>query len=261
MKQLAAVGGPVVVDVEPDMWGYLEPSGLMQSVSVASSGDPDLASLPNTAAGLQQAYVTLRNIYAPKVILAAHVSTWLWNTSTDCSVNVASIAANDADFMTGANWDLYFTDIAYGDAGAPRGTWWDANNVACPNFSVLNSWAAAFTKDAGKRVVLWQTPAGNTIYDTDNNTAWHYQDNRAQYWLQNYPGDGHLAALATAGVVGILFTGGEPSPTDIYDAAGDGTTNPPAINGNTAKSTVRDDDGGGLRAWTLNYYTQPLALQ
>jgi hypothetical protein len=67
--------------------------------------------------------------------------------------------------------------------------------------------------------------------------------------------------LAKAGVIGILFTGGEPTPTDIYDAAGDGTTNPPAINGNTAKSTVGDDDGGGLRAWTLNYYSKPLALQ
>jgi hypothetical protein len=261
MKQLAAVGGPVVVHIEPDMWGYLEPGGLHQSVSVASSGNPDLASLPDTAAGLQQAYVTLRSKYAPNVILAAHVSTWSWNTSTDCSLNVASVAATDAAFMTGANWDLYFTDIAFGDAGAPRGTWWDANNTKCPNFNVLNSWATAFTKNTNRRLVLWQTPAGNTIYDTENNSAWHYQDNRAQYWLQNYPGDGHLAALAKAGVIGILFTGGEPTPTDIYDAAGDGTTNPPAINGNTAKSTVGDDDGGGLRAWTLNYYSKPLALQ
>ncbi|MBV8356942.1 MAG: hypothetical protein JO189_03265 [Deltaproteobacteria bacterium] len=260
MKQLAAVGGSVVVDVEPDMWGYLEPRGLSQSVSVASSGNPDLASLPNTAAGLQQAYVTLRDKYAANVILASHVSTWFWNTNTNCSLNVVSIAATDAAFMAGANWDLYFTDIAFGDAGAPGGTWWDATNTKCPNFNVLNSWATAFTKNTGARLVLWQTPAGNTIYDTDNNTAWHYQDNRAQYWLQNFPGDGHLAALANAGVIGILFTGGESTPTDIYDAAGDGTTNPPAINGNTAMSTVPDDDGGGLRTWTLKYYSKPLAL-
>ena len=52
----SAVGGTVVVHVEPDMWGYLEPGGLKQSVSVASSGNTDLASLPNTAGGLQQAY-------------------------------------------------------------------------------------------------------------------------------------------------------------------------------------------------------------
>src|SRR6516162_9273796 len=120
------------------MWGYLEPGGLKQSVSVASSGNTDLASLPNTAVGLQQAHITLRNKYAPNVILAGHVSTWSWNTSTNCSLNVASIAATDAAFMTGGNWDLYFTDIAFGDAGAPRGAWWDASNATCPNFNMLN---------------------------------------------------------------------------------------------------------------------------
>src|SRR6516162_3617938 len=78
------------------MWGYLEPGGLKQSVSVASSGNTDLASLPNTAVGLQQAYITLRNKYAPNVILAGHVSTWSWNTSTNCSLNVASIAGPEA---------------------------------------------------------------------------------------------------------------------------------------------------------------------
>jgi hypothetical protein len=202
----------------------------------------------------------LRNKYAPNVILAAHVSTWSWNTSTNCSLNVASIAATDAAFMTGGNWDLYFTDIAFGDAGAPRGAWWDASNATCPNFNMLNNWATAFTNAIKKRLVLWQTPAGNTVYDTENNSAWHYQDNRAQYWLQNYPADGHLASLTNAGVIGILFTGGEPNPTDIYDAAGDGTTNPAAINGNTAKSMVSDDDGGGLRTWTLHYYSNPLTL-
>jgi hypothetical protein len=103
------------------------------------------------------------------------------------------------------------------------GTWWSATNTPCPNFNVLNNWGAAFTTSVGKRLVLWQTPARNTVYRSVNNTPWHYQDNKAQYWLQNYPSDGHLAALANSGIIGILFTGGEPSPTDIYDAANDGT--------------------------------------
>jgi len=111
-----------------------------------------------------------------------------------------------------------------------------------------------------KRLVLWQTPAGNTVYDSENNTAWHFQDNHAQYWLQNYPGDGHLAALANAGIIGVLFAGGEPNPTTIYDAAGDGITNPGPIDGNATQSTVADDDGGALRAWTNAYYNAPLTL-
>jgi hypothetical protein len=266
MKQIAAVGSsPVVVHVEPDMWGYLEqdndnPAAL--PASVASSGNKDVAAYPNTVAGFGQALIHLRNLYAPNVILAANVSVWAWNTSTNCSLSVTSIAAKDVAFMTGiGDWDMYFTDIAYGDAGAPRGTWWDEKNVTCPNFNVLVNWATAFTTGAKKPLVLWQTPVGNTVFDTCNNTAWHYQDNRAQYWLQNYPSDGHLSALANAGVIGILFTGGEGDPTDIYNAAGDGITNPVPTNGNIAVSTVPDDDGGALRAWTLEYYENPLALK
>ncbi len=247
MKQLAAVGGPVVVQVEPDLWGYLEPGGLNASVSVVTSGNKDVASYPNTVAGFGHALTHLRDLYASNVILAATVSAWSWNTSTNCSLNVASIAQNDAAFMSGSGtWDLYFTDIAYGDAGGPNGTWWDAGNTSCPNFSVLNKWASAFTTATGKRLVLWQTPVGNTAYRTDNNAAWHYQDNRVQYWLQGYPGDGHLAALANAGVIGVVFDGGEPNPTTIFDAANDGVTNPAAINGNSTMSTVAADDGGLL---------------
>jgi hypothetical protein len=253
-----------VVHVEPDLWGYLEQSNdnpAAISASVAASGDRDLVSYPNSVAGFGQALLHLRDLYAPNVLMAANVSTWAWNTSTDPKLNVAAIAQNDANFMGGiGNWDLYFSDIAYGDSGAPRGTWWDPTNDTAPNFNMLIDWATAFTSDVHKRLALWQTPAGNTVYDSDNNTAWHYQDNRAQYFLQNYPADGHLAALASAGVIGILFTGGEPNPTDIYDAAGDRTTNPAAIDGNTTKSTVADDDGGALRTWTKAYYAHPLTL-
>src|SRR5947209_7776595 len=101
------------------------------------------------------------------------------------------------------------------EAGAPRESWWDATNASALNFDMLMHSATAFTSDVHKRPVLWQVPAGNTVYDRDNNTRWHYQDNCAHYFLRNYPGDGHLAALASAGVIGILFSGGEPGPTDI----------------------------------------------
>jgi len=59
---------------------------------------------------------------------------------------------------------------------------------------------------------------------------------------------------------GTTFTLYDRLTANIYDAAGDGTTNPAAINGNTAKSMVSDDDGVGLRTWTLHYYSNPLTL-
>jgi hypothetical protein len=266
MQQLHQYGGPALVHVEPDMFGFLQTlngNPALLTASVASSGDSNVAGYPNTVAGFGQALLHLRDLYAPNVIMAAHVSTWGWNTSTSSTLNVAQIAKNDAAFMTGlGNWDLFFTDItdrdaAYyqlvvGDGGAH---WWDATNQKYPNFNRLNAWAGAFTAAAQKRLVIWQLPIGNTLMRTCNNTKSHYQDNREQYWLENYPNNQAISALAQAGVVGLLFGSGQPGTTANYDAAGDGITNPAPLNGNSAVSAYADDDGGLLRLNVGKYYS------
>jgi hypothetical protein len=266
MQQLHQYGGPALVHVEPDMFGFLQTlnaNPALLTASVASSGDSNVAGYPNTVAGFGQALLHLRDLYAPNVVMAAHVSTWLWSTSTNPSLNVTQIAQNDAAFMTRlGNWDLFFTDItdrdaAYyqlvvGDGGAH---WWDATNQKYPNFNRLDAWAGAFTAAAHKRLVIWQLPIGNTLMRTCNNTKSHYQDNREQYWLENYPNNQTINALAQAGVVGLLFGSGQPGTTANYDAAGDGMTNPAPINGNTAVSAYADDDGGLLRLNVGKYYS------
>jgi hypothetical protein len=265
LKQLHQYGGAAVVHVEPDMFGYLEQlngNPALINASVASSGNADIAAYPNTVAGFGQALLHLRDLYAPNVIMAAHVSTWMWDLSTDASLNVAQIAKNDAAFMTGlGNWDLFFTDVADRDAayyqfveGDGGAHWWDATNQKYPNFTRLNTWAAAFTSAAKKRLVIWQIPIGNTVMDTCNNTNFHYQDNREQYWLSNYPNNQAISELAQAGVIGLLFGAGNSGTTQNYDAAGDGITNPKAINGNSSVAAYPDDDGGLLRLHVGNYY-------
>jgi hypothetical protein len=265
LKQLHTYGATAVVHVEPDMFAYMQqlsgnPAAI--SASVASSGNTDVAGYPNTLAGFGQALLHLRDLYAPNVIMAAHVSTWLWGLSTDPSINVAQYAQNDAAFMTAlGNWDLFFTDVSDRDAGYYQyvmndggAHWWDASNQKYPNFNRFNTWAAAFTTAAHKRLVIWQIPIGNTIMDTSNNTNFHYQDNREQYWLQNYPNSQAMSALAQAGIIGLLFGAGNSGTTENYDAAGDGITNPAPINGNTRVSAYSDDDGGLLRLNVGNYY-------
>jgi hypothetical protein len=265
MQQLHQYGGAAVVHVEPDLFGYLEslnssPAAL--GASVASSGVADVSAYPNTVAGFGAALLHLRDLYAPNVVLAAHVSTWMWSLSTSASLDVASIAKKDAAFMTGlGNWDLFFTDISDRDAayyqyvqGDNGAHWWDATNQKYPNFNRLNTWAAAFTSAAQKRLVIWQVPIGNTVMAAMNNSNYHYQDNREQYWLQNYPNNQAISQLAQAGVIGLLFGAGNGGTTQNYDAAGDGVTNPGPINGNTRTSSYSDDDGGLLRMNVGNYY-------
>jgi hypothetical protein len=265
LKQLKQYGGTAVVHVEPDMFGYLEQlngNPALLAAAVASSNNADVAGYPNTVAGFGQALLHLRDLYAPNVIMAAHVSTWNWSLSTSASLNVTTIAQQNATFMTGlGNWDLFFTDISDRDAGYYQyaegdggAHWWDLTNQKYPNFNRLNTWAAAFTTASGKRLVIWQIPIGNTLMDTENNKNWHYQDNREQYWLQNYPTNTAMSALAKAGVIGLLFGSGASDNSSNFDSAGDGITNPAPINGNSEVSSYSDDDGGLLRLNVGNYY-------
>ena len=54
---------------------------------------------------------------------------------------------------------------------------------------------------------MWQVPVGNQYYDTENNSAGHTQDNKAQYIL------GHIADFANAGIIGVLFGPAMAAPT------------------------------------------------
>ena len=46
--------------------------------------------------------------------------------------------------------------------------------------------------------MVWQIPLGNTKMRAKNNTWGHYQDNRAEWFLED-PGGTHLALGATPG--------------------------------------------------------------
>src|SRR5258707_9297381 len=85
----AAGGQPVLVVVEPDLWGFIEQAAVRAGsnssanvpASVASAGNAALAGLPNTAQGFALALLTLRARYAPNAVLALHASPW--GTLTD----------------------------------------------------------------------------------------------------------------------------------------------------------------------------------
>ena len=106
--QRAAGSTTVVLHVEPDLWGYIEQASTGDDAttipaSVASSGDATLAGLPNNAAGFAQAVVRLRDLYAPNVLLAYHLSVWGTNcrhraTRTAPNAQVDELAGRAADF-------------------------------------------------------------------------------------------------------------------------------------------------------------------
>jgi hypothetical protein len=252
----------VVLQVEPDMWGYGEQ---------VAKGD-DAATVPvarvGTLAGLAKRVVAIRDNNAKNVLLAYHASGW--GTGVDLSINDPSLERTDALAKKaarfyrslGAKFDLTFTDWSDRDAafkraiyGAGPEAWWTRSDRRRA-LRFIRGYSSA----AGQRVVVWQIPLGNTIMRAMNNTWGHYQDNHAQ-WLLGRDGQAHLVALRDAGAIGFLFGGGAEGTTCACDARGDGRTDPAPINGNDRRSYSANDDGGYFRHRARIYYERPVPVE
>src|SRR5262249_24391015 len=97
---------PVVVHVEPDLWGYLE-----------QANDTALASQ------FAQTWIALRNQPSPNAIISHHSTRWGTNTHTVYDKpsygTVRAYAAKSASFYKSlhAKFDLSFEDFSDRDAG------------------------------------------------------------------------------------------------------------------------------------------------
>jgi hypothetical protein len=255
-----------VLHLEPDLWGYVEQASRNNDAStvpalVSAAGMPELSGLPDTAAGLAQAVKRLRDRYAPRVMLAYHLS--VWGTKVDIALSdpppaqVRALGLEAAAFYRSlhTHFDLTFAEFSdrdagfkqkiYGDGGA---SWWNAADFA-RNVHFLSTYSRA----ARQRIAMWQIPLGNRQMRAENNTWGHFQDNRVE-WLLGAHSAKHLAAYRRAGVIAFLFGGGADGTTCACDAQHDGITNPPAIDGNNRTSLNADDDGGLFRELARRFY-------
>lgn len=262
MQKCAEFNKRVIVHVEPDLSGYMQQqhgsNPANAPVAVASSGFAEATGLPNNAIGFAQLLVKMRDLYAPKVLLAWHVSNWATNKDAVSKYNdPVALGKQVVDFYSAlhANYDLLFFDPSdrtaayYEILRGNKNHWWD--DAA---FIRQRQYIATITGATGKKAMLWQMPIGNTLYRSMNNTAYHYQDNKAQYFLQS-GNSVHIKEYVDAGVIGILFGPGIKGDTTNYDLAKDGVTNPVPINGNNLEAKYADDDGGFLRVSASAYYT------
>ena len=257
----------VVLQVEPDMWGYVQQAAsgdnaTSVSASVASSGMSELSGLPNNMSGFAKAVVKLRDLYAPNVKLGYHLS--YWGTGTDPLYSKPSDAPStswrDARLPSTTRSLRTSTSASPSSATATPPSTSTSTATRTPGGPPLTSPATCATsptspRATGKRIVMWQIPLGNTKMLAMNNTWGHYQDNRPEWLLDDGAGARvNLQAYVNAGVVAFLFGGGAGGTTCACDADGDGVTNPAAINGNSGVSLSADDDGGYFRAKAKAYY-------
>jgi hypothetical protein len=186
----AAAGGPVVLHLEPDLFGYIEQHASANDASrvpaaVASTGIAELRGIPDTAAGFAQAVLVLRRDYARNVIVGYPIS--IWGTGKDIhlshpsSSEVDIMAAEAAAFYRSlhADFDVTFTELTDRDAGYAQtvngesGAWW--NGV---DYSHDLRFLRGYHQRVPQPIVMWQIPLGNTVSPIVNNTPYHYRDNK-----------------------------------------------------------------------------------
>jgi hypothetical protein len=265
-QRAGSSGTPVVLQVEPDLWGYVQVQGGDDAsavpAQVAGSGMDELKGLPNTAAGVAQGVKRLRDTYAPNVLLGYPVS--VWGTGKDIAVSnegdeaVDVLGARSARFYRSlhTSFDTVFAEFADRDSGravkrdgrSADAAWWDA-----ADFARFARYLGVVHRKVRRPVVLWQIPLGNTLYRAMDDSPHHYADNRVQ-WLLGGNAREHLKPYIDAGVVALLFGSGQSDGTCACDAAGDGVTNPPPNGTATRQSLSADDDGGYFRSRVNAYY-------
>ncbi len=255
MQRLGEQDVPVVVHVEPDLWGYAQQrrgdDPAATKAAISASRVSELAGLPNDLPGFARAWLRLRDRYAPKVVLGYALS--IWGTNKDIAISnepdaaVDQLAGRAAQFARRAapRFDVTFGEFndrtsGYARArGAGPEAWWDE-----ADFRRHVRFLRTFHAQERRPIVLWQIPLGNTVMRSMDNSSRHYQDNRVQWLLAPRGNYAHLRAYRAAGAVAFLFGSGQGDDTHASDAAGDGVTNPPPINGNRRRATSADDDGG-----------------
>ena len=279
LDQARTYGKPVIVQVEPDLWGYLEQKAgscgkaSCVSAAVASSGYADVAAFPNTVQGFAEALLHLRDKYAPNVIMAIHASCWgsgadVCNYPTSLT-DTASHAAQDAAFLASAgisgqpggasSWDLVFTDTSDRDAGYYQYVYGNSHTLVgshqhdaaqlrqLPHLAGRHQQRApAGASCCGRR--RWATSTSRrrttptaTTRTTARSTSWATARLRPPERLRQRR-RGRPALRRRRG-----------RATTNTDAKGDGMTNPAPVNSfqcnacNTHVSQYSDDDGGYLR--------------
>ena len=219
--RINALGTPVLVNLEPDFWGYVwsqapnhDPAQLAASVN----NQQECSWLPNTAAGIGMCLVSMGRWHAPKALLGFPPSFWT-GTPDVIGKEMQAVGANQADFIVAQAGDRdagCLEAAAVGECMGRTGPFYlDENNVQTPNFHQEQNKVAAY-RDAlgnGLPILWWQTPLG-VPSDTPGGTPNHYRDNHVDYMLRNPWEYGGLHTFA------IVFGGGGVYSTNINTDGG-----------------------------------------
>jgi len=212
---------PVLVNLEPDFWGYVyaqAPNHDATQMPAVVNNQPECSWMPNTAAGVGMCLLSMGRWHAPKALLGFPPA--FWNASPDViAKEMQAVGADRADFIVAQTSDRdagCLESAAVAECTGRTGPFYrDENNVNTPNFHQEQAqWSAYRTAlGNGLPILWWQTPLG-VPSDTPGGTPGHYRDDHADYMLK-YPWEyGGMSTFA------IVFSGGGTYSTSISTDGG-----------------------------------------
>lgn len=145
-------------------------------------------------------------------------------------------------FHDPADRDAGYYQFVVGDGG----TSWGADPA---DFDRYRNYLSRMQTVTGRQNLLWQVTLCNTKTKSCNNSFWHYQDIRVEYWLDDVP---HADLTAYAGAVALIWGAPQTGCTHSDDSGSDGINKPGATG---ATPTVTDDDGGSFRLRAAAYHS------
>lgn len=221
-QRIADLGTPVLVNLEPDFWGFVAaqaPNRDATRMAALVNNQPECSGLPNTAAGLGQCLVQMGRQIAPKVLLGFPPAFWN-GTPAEVGMQMRAVGAHQADFIVAQTSDR---DAGCREVPSPPAEctgrtgpfYWDENNIASPNFHESQNQFSAYRAALGNGlpILWWQTPMG-VPSATPGGTDQHYRNNHVNYMLRNTQEYGDMHTFA------IVFSPGASHQTSISTDGG-----------------------------------------
>lgn len=236
-QQIGIYGQPVLVNFEPDFWGYAHRANSDPAQHTARVGtvNTNCATLPDNVAGMGECLLKMAREMAPNAYVGFPPSLF-GDLQANELTYMQKVGAGKADFvvMQTLDRDAGCYEAFYGNDSACNrlaGTkfYWDATNTSTPNFTDHFTTARNLHQGLGLPLLWWQTPQG-VPSSTSGGTLNAFRDNRTDYFLTR------PAELVAAGGVGVVFSPGHVTQTNI------------------------NTDGGQFKRLSTQYFAAPAAL-
>lgn len=214
LERLAIYGGPVLLHIEPDFWGFMQKNagGQPAQIPASVSSHPSACqTLPDTLAGFGACITSRAREVAPEVVLGFHASVWAHENPKQVARFLREAGADQTDvlFVETLDRDAGCFEAEGPDCDRTDGPWyWATDATSSPNFEEHFAAMGTLHTETGLPLVWWQTPMG-VPSDTPGGSEGAYRDNRVAYFFD------HPEKLVEAGGLAMLFGPGWTGQTDL----------------------------------------------